>query len=104
MIKAVFDTNILVSGSIFQVGKPRRLIGYVLGGKIELISSEFIINEFRRIVAKEDFNRSEKEQERLIMFITGISNLVKVVSKFEVVKEDPDDDAIINTAYDGKAQ
>lgn len=104
MIRAVFDTNILVSGLIYPAGKPRKLIDYALGGKVELISSKPIIDEFRHVIAGEEFRRSGREQERLVAFIAGISSMVKVESGFGIVKEDPDDDAIVNTAYDGKVQ
>jgi len=46
MPKVVFDTNVLVSGTV-HAGKSKLLIDAVLGGKITLIASMQIIQEFK---------------------------------------------------------
>lgn len=101
MIRVVFDTNILISGLLYM-GKPKQLIDLTLDGKIELITSVDIINEFRLVIRRDKFKLSKEEQEAFISFIIRLASIIKIKSNFKVVKEDPDDDKIIRTAYDGK--
>ncbi|MEM0161948.1 MAG: putative toxin-antitoxin system toxin component, PIN family [Thermoproteota archaeon] len=102
MRKAVFDTNVLVS-AVIQVGKPRLLVDYVLDGKIDLILSKEIVEEFQRVIAREKFKLDKSKQNELTSFILNLGRIVRVRSKLKVVKEDPDDDIVINTAINGKA-
>lgn len=71
MIRAVFDTNILVSGLIYPAGKPRKLIGYVLSRRIELISSKSIIDEFQHVIAREEFRRSKGNKKHWWHLLRG---------------------------------
>src|SRR5271155_988622 len=102
MIKVVFDTNILISGLLY-IGKPKRLIDAALNGKIELVTSVEILNELRLVIARDKFKLTKEEQELKISFIIRLANITTIISKLKVVKEDPDDDTIIQTAYDSKA-
>jgi putative PIN family toxin of toxin-antitoxin system len=102
MPRAVFDTNVLVSGMIFaERSKP--LIDEVLEGKITLILSMQMIQEFSRVIARDKFKLSGNQQNTLANFILRIGNVTKIKSRFRVVREDPSDDTILRTAYDGKA-
>lgn len=102
MLRVVLDTNILISGLLY-LGKPKRLIDLALTGKIEVVSSYEMIDEFKRVIAREKFKLSPIEQEEFINFVIRLSKITSVRSKFKVVG-DPDDDKVINTAYDGKVQ
>jgi len=102
-LKAVFDTNVLVSG-IVHAGKSKLLIDAVLEGKINLVLSEQIIQEFRRVIARDKFKLSESQQDILTNFVTRISNIVRVKSRFKTIDEDLKDDIILRTAYDAKAE
>jgi len=102
MPRAVFDTNVLVSGMV-HAAKSRLLIDAVLEGKITLISSMQIIQEFKGVIARDKFKLSKDQQNTLTSFILRASNIVRVKSRFRVVREDPSDNVILRTAYDGKA-
>ncbi len=101
MIRVVLDTNILISGLLY-LGKPKRLIDSALNGKIEVVSSPEMIDEFKEVIVRKKFRLNHAEQELMINFVIRLSRITLVKSKFKVV-EDPDDDMVINTAYDGKA-
>ena len=100
MVKAVFDTNILVSGLLY-IGKPRRLIEHVINGKIDLILSP-VTHQVSGVISRDKFKLSKSEQELLVSFVIRISTIVKVKSRFNVVHESPDDDKVFEAAYDGK--
>ena len=102
MRRAVFDTNILISG-ILYVGRSKELIDAVLDGKTTLVLSMPIVQEFRKVVARDKFKLSKDQQRALTSFVIRISNVIMVRSRFRVVREDPSDDMILRTAHDGRA-
>lgn len=101
MVRIVLDTNILVSGLLYP-GKPRRLIDLTIRGRIEAVSSIEMIDELRGVLSREKFGLSKEEQAAMIDFVIRLVSITVLKSKFKAVK-DPDDDMVINTAYDGKA-
>jgi len=102
MLRAVFDTNVLVSGTV-HAGRSRLLIDGVLEGKISLLVSAQIVQEFKRVVARDKFKLSKKQQDTLTSFVLRIATITMVKSRFKVVKDDLNDDMILRTAFDGKA-
>jgi len=46
---------------------------------------------------------SQDKIRRIIIDIMQISEIVVSESKFEVIEEDPDDDIVLNAAYDSRA-
>ena len=61
MMRIVLDTNILVSGLLYQ-GKPRSLIDLATQGQIEIVSSAEMINELREVLSREKFGLGREEQ------------------------------------------
>ncbi|WXG39364.1 MAG: putative toxin-antitoxin system toxin component, PIN family [Candidatus Freyarchaeum deiterrae] len=102
MLKVVFDTNVLVSGTV-HAGKSKLLIDAVLEGKIILILSAQIILEFKKVITRDKFKLSRNQQNVIMNFVLSVSNIVSVKSRFKVVRQDPSDDIILRTSYDGKA-
>ena len=105
MLKIVADTNVLVS-SLIRRGKPHQFILKIDGVKVRLISSKELINELISVLAEERIAKyfDQREAEAFIRYITRRTTMVKIKSKFKVVKEDPADDVVLNTAYSGKAK
>jgi len=106
-MKITLDTNVLVSAFISKQGQPAAILGIILTfSEIELVSSDPILSEFREVFSRrevrERFEYSKKNIDQFVSVIRGASTIVQIKSNFIVVKEDPKDDAIINTAYDGK--
>ncbi len=103
-MKIVLDTNVLVS-ALIKEGGPRQLLFKIVKSRHQLIASKEILEELV-IIADEPRIRRYVSDEDVADFLRDIataSKIVEVKSRFEVIKEDSDDDAIINTAFDGKA-
>ena len=49
------------------------------------------------------FKTSEDEIHRTVLALIQSSEIVRVTSRFTVVEDDPDDNMILSTAYDGRA-
>mgnify|MGYP005854177327 CR=1 FL=1 len=103
-MKVVLDTNVLVS-ALIKTGKPRELFLKIIEARIQLILSRSLLKEFSEVV---DDPRIRKYVNRddIIAFLKilgTVAKTVQVTSRFKVVKEDPDDDIVLRTAFDGKA-
>lgn len=67
MVRVVLDTNILVSGLLYQ-GKPRRLIELAIHGRIEIVSSVEMIDELKEVLSRDKFGLSKEEQLIMVDF------------------------------------
>ncbi len=101
-IKIVFDTNILISFTLWDGSVSQKLLFKLIEQDALIFSSTEILEEFQKIL-KRDFDYSDKEianiMEKVLQFIT----LVNPCIKLNVVKEDADDNKIIECALEGKA-
>jgi putative PIN family toxin of toxin-antitoxin system len=102
MPRVVLDTNVLVSAVISQ-GKPRELLRKGITKQFSMVLSDFILREFVRVFRRPRFETSEDEIHKIVLALMQVGEVVTVRSNFKVVKDDPDDDAIVNTALDGRA-
>ena len=102
-MKVVLDANVLIS-ALIKAGKPRELF-FRLAEEKMLILSRQILEEFLEVAEDPRVKKYVKEQETAAFLnsLRDATKIVEVKSKFRAVKEDPDDDVFVNTAYDGKA-
>jgi putative PIN family toxin of toxin-antitoxin system len=94
-VKVVPDSNILISALIWG-GMPARLVESAILGEVELCVSQPIIDETIRVLRRKGLDESALS-EALDYIISGAT----VVTPFEildVVKDDPDDNRIIECA------
>lgn len=102
MIRAVADTNVLVSAVIAK-GNEYSLLKEAKMRRFRLVLSPQIVTEFKDVISRHKFGFSKSQIESVIKHILLISEIVITVSQIAAVKEDPDDDRIIEAAIDGKA-
>jgi len=104
MSKIVLDTNILIS-ALIKSGTPRDLVFELIEKKVKLILSMEILQEFIESVGEPKIKRyiDEEDLSNFIKIIGAISKIVRIKSKFKIIKQDPDDDILLRTAYDGRA-
>ena len=102
-MKIVLDTNVLVS-ALIKGGKPRALFERLAKTK-QLILSKPIIEEFLEIIEDPKVAKYISQQD-VTVFLNTLGDgarIVKIVSDFKAVKADIDDDIIVQTAHDSKA-
>jgi len=104
MIKVVLDTNVLIS-ALIRTGKSRILLFEIVRGKAQLILSRGILEEFAEVAADHKIRKYIEEEDvtKFLRIISGTAKIVKIKSRFKVVKQDPSDDLVLRTAYDGGA-
>ena len=105
VIRVVIDTNVAVSGLLFD-GIPGELILLWKSGRIKPLASAEIIDEYLRVLAYPKFKLSEEEVHYLLYF--ELLPYFEVVSykpaSSPIIKADPSDDKFFLCADAGNAK
>ncbi|MEK6900541.1 MAG: putative toxin-antitoxin system toxin component, PIN family [Nanoarchaeota archaeon] len=98
-----FDTNVLLSATLWDGSVAQKLLFALIRQNVKIYSSTEIIIEYKKVL-KRDFDFSDQEvaesEEKVLSFLT----LVKPAVKVDVVKEDIDDNKIIECALESKSK
>ena len=100
--KVVIDTHVFVSGLTFK-GKPREVLDLIWRGDIEVCISSFILKELEEIL-KKDFGWDRDQIKHTIEKIKAKTILVRPTDKVSVIKENDDDNRILECAIEGRVQ
>jgi hypothetical protein len=102
-IKVVIDTNTLISSMIGKEGKPANIVEILSRKDISNYISKEIIDEVKDVIDREKIREITTEQERqhLIHIIETLSVFVKPEVKVDAIKDDPEDNKIIECAISG---
>lgn len=108
-MRITFDTNVLVSAFISRDGTCADIIDLVSTFEgVRLVLSQEILSEFGEVVRREEVrSRLKYSEEDVIQFeeaVRGVAEVIEVRSSYRIIKEDPDDDVVVNTALDGRSQ
>ena len=104
-MKVTVDTNILISGTLWS-GDSDRILTLAEENKIRLILSEEIIEEYKEALEYEEIKEKIKikklQIKRSIEKIKSIADIVTPQRKIDIIKDDPDDNRILECADTGK--
>ncbi|MCC6943756.1 MAG: putative toxin-antitoxin system toxin component, PIN family [Thermomicrobiales bacterium] len=105
MIRAVVDTNILASAFARDTGSPRVVLDRWANQEFVLVTSEHIIRELERTLAKRYFRQyiTLKNAERASVWIQQRAFVVRPIERVIGVATHPEDDLVLATAISGKA-
>jgi len=93
-VRIVLDTNVLVSG-IFFAGPPGQLLDAWADGRLELVLTPGIFDEYLRVCARIGASRPTLEYQAVLTAIAVHGLLVADTSWQEPITVDPDDDKFI---------
>jgi putative PIN family toxin of toxin-antitoxin system len=106
MLKVTLDTNVLVSGTFWE-GEAYRIIQMVESGKIRCFVSKEILDEYSRVLhSREIIEKADEHHlaiKSAIIKMIEICQIVEPKSKVSAVKDDPDDNKILECALEAKA-
>lgn len=102
MFKVVFDSNIFIS-SIVYGGKPRKVFELAIEGKIELYISREILEEVEEVLQRPKFKYPSQMIDLVITEIQSISKIVTPRKRINYIKDDPEDNMILECAVGSKA-
>jgi putative PIN family toxin of toxin-antitoxin system len=100
VLRVTPDTNILVSGLVYRRGNPFKLLRMAMSGEINMTVSQAIIDEMADVLARK-FKMSEDFIAEAKAIVAEAARVVTPAVKLEVVKDDPDDDKILECAVSG---
>lgn len=101
-MKIVLDTNVFISG-VFFTGPPYKILKAWRDGRIQILISEEIIEEYRRVgelLSKQFF---DIEFGQILQLLTINAEFVQPLKLTARVCEDPDDDKFLECAISGKS-
>jgi uncharacterized protein len=96
------DTNIYISALVFG-GRPRELLELGQEGLIRLAVSDDILHEVRGVL-REKFGWEPARLEGAMTLITSCTYRVEPTRRIEAVRDDPDDDRILECAVAAGSQ
>lgn len=102
-MNVVFDTNIILSSTLWKESAARKLLRQLVDKQINIISSPEIISEYQEVL-KRDFDYTDEEVTKIMKQVFEFVTLIKPVNKIDAVKEDPDDNIILECAVESKAE
>jgi uncharacterized protein len=101
------DTGILVRTNTKATGPARRLLETILTGPHELVLSEFLLEETARVLQypriQKIYQLTSEDIAEHIQLLRDRADLVSSMVQEPVIWRDPDDDPVLYTAVDGRA-
>ena len=105
MIKAVLDTNVVVSAYLLPTGKPAEILSLVRNGKLHIFLSREIIDEIKQTLLSPKLRKIHKNTtEQINLFVRAFSKVATVTpgkKLVDLIKDDPDDNKILACALEG---
>lgn len=102
-MKVVPDTNILISATIWENSISNKLIRNLVERDIDLFSSFEILEEYKKVL-KRDFKYNDEEIQEIIIELLSYIQIIEPTEKLNVIKEDPDDNKILECATASKSE
>ena len=96
-MKAVLDTNVLISAYVFPGGKPEAVFRLALEGRLEIGTSVPLLAELGRILGQK-FGWQPERVEAAVAQMTRVASVVEPTETVGVVKADPADDRVLEAA------
>jgi uncharacterized protein len=106
-IKAVLDTNIIVSGIVSPKGSPRKLLELAKKEIFKVVTSILINREILEVLHRNNIYTKYGLNEAIIDDIASFlyEGTILAEDSYEItkIKKDPEDDKFINCAVEGEA-
>lgn len=106
MIRAVIDTNVLISAVIRPEGRTGAVLTHLLSGHFTLVTSQAALEELVGVLARprmrSKYGVTDDDVEALLSAILLLGELVTTTTSLNVCR-DPRDDKFLEIAVDGDA-
>ena len=104
-MKITVDTNVLISATFWD-GDSQKIIELVEKKKVALILSPVILKEYAEVIQYKDIQEKIQKKNLIlkhsVLKIAQISLIVEPDQKLSIVKNDPDDNIILECALAGE--
>jgi len=89
--------------ALINRGKPKKLVLKLLEEHTVILSRQMLA-ELADVLTRDKFAVKTAQVDRFLAVLVRKSKIVTPSSRFKIIREDPDDDVVLNTAYAGKAE
>ena len=101
MIKAVYDTNVIVAGLINPDGLPALLLDLATQSRIQLFVSPFLLGEYEAVLRRPKFGFSPEKIGNAVRVIRSQASAIKPREDLQVLT-DPSDNHILSCAVESR--
>jgi putative PIN family toxin of toxin-antitoxin system len=102
MIKAVLDTNVVVSAHLNPDGREALILELALGRQFRCFASEELLEEYEGVLRRARFGLDPKDISRSLRIIRG--TFVRAIPRRRLeVTRDPDDNRVLECALEARA-
>jgi putative PIN family toxin of toxin-antitoxin system len=101
-VRAVLDTNVVVSALLSPFGPPGRVVDLVFARKIDVLYDDRIIAEYEEVLSRPRLRIGAGDAAALVLFVIRYGVLVPA-SPLGIVLPDPDDLPFVEVASAGLA-
>lgn len=106
-VRAVLDTNVLVSGLVAEQGPPRQVLDAWLEGRFTLVTSLYLVEELTHVLSypriAEHLRLDEEEVKAILVALLAQAEVTSGQLHLPGVTRDPKDDAVVACAKEGEA-
>src|SRR3989344_1822436 len=101
-MKVTVDTNFLISSTQWDYSVAHKLLKKLILSDAEIFTTQDILDETAKVLER-DFKYSKSDAENIIEKILLFAKLIKTKQKIDVVKDDPDDNKVIECAIESSS-
>ena len=105
-VRAVLDTNVLVSGLVAEQGSPRQILDAWLEGLYTLVTSLYLVEELVHVLSypriAKRLRLDEAELEAILAALLSKAEVTSGRLRLPGVTRDPKDDAVVACAKEGE--
>lgn len=98
-----FDTNVILSATLWDGSIAQKLLFDLIRQNVKIYSSLTILSEYKKIL-KRDFDFSDENVSEILQKVMGFVTLIAPKIKLDIVKDDPDDNPIIECAVESSSK
>ena len=101
-MRIVLDTNVFISGTFFT-GPPYQILKAWRDGRVQLLVSPSILDEYQRIGAELALQFRDVDLKAFLDLLTVQAEIVLAPTLPPVIRDDPSDDKFLEAAVAGNA-
>jgi putative PIN family toxin of toxin-antitoxin system len=106
-VEAVLDTNVVVSALLSPRGAPATILSAWRAGRFTYVTSAPLLDELARVLAQRRLRRyfawTDAQRGELLVALAYAAKVVIPEVELDVVKDDPDDNRVLEAALAGGA-
>jgi putative PIN family toxin of toxin-antitoxin system len=102
MIRAVLDTNVVVSALLSPEGRPALVLKLAVSKQFRCYVSESLLEEYLEVLARAQFGWDQRRIDRLIRDLQAAATLVIPRRRLRITS-DPDNNKVMECALEARA-